>query len=108
MKRSQTKRVVKEKNPVGRPAILEAGKRVNVYLDGESLEIASELGAGNVSEGIRIALQQSRNSASKLEVFPDPSQIKHLTDTEVQFYRNNPIMFRNYLAQFLNEAIVKK
>lgn len=41
---------------VGRPAMLDDGKRVNVYLDGASLEIASRLGGGNVSEGIRRAL----------------------------------------------------
>lgn len=40
----------------GRPAELEGGRRVNVYLDVASLEIASRLGAGNVSEGIRKAL----------------------------------------------------
>lgn len=35
---------------------LEGGKRVNVYLDQASLSKAAELGAGNVSEGIRRAL----------------------------------------------------
>lgn len=39
-----------------RPAELDGGKRVNVYLDAPSLQRASELGNGNVSEGIRIAL----------------------------------------------------
>lgn len=41
----------------GRPAELEGGKRVNVYLDAESLSIAAEIGDGNVSEGIRSALK---------------------------------------------------
>lgn len=41
---------------VGRPAKLAGGKRVNVYLDASSLTRAAELGSGNVSEGIRIAL----------------------------------------------------
>ena len=40
----------------GRPSTLAGGKRVNVYLDTASLTRASELGSGNVSEGIRIAL----------------------------------------------------
>lgn len=40
----------------GRPAEIEGGKRVNVYLDAASLASAAELGGGNVSEGIRIAL----------------------------------------------------
>lgn len=42
----------------GRPREMDGGKRVNVYLDAESLERAAELGNGNVSEGIRIALQR--------------------------------------------------
>lgn len=45
------------RNP-GRPAALESGKRVNVYLDATSLERAATLGNGNVSEGIRIALNE--------------------------------------------------
>lgn len=40
----------------GRPAELTGGRRVNVYLDAASLQRASKLGKGNVSEGIRIAL----------------------------------------------------
>lgn len=41
---------------VGRPAEMSGGKRVNVYLDAESITIAERLGRGNVSEGIRRAL----------------------------------------------------
>ncbi len=41
----------------GRPAALEGGKRVQLYLDAASLEIAAQIGAGNVSEGVRKALQ---------------------------------------------------
>jgi hypothetical protein len=40
----------------GRPETLDGGKRVNVYLDAASLAKAAELGDGNVSEGIRLAL----------------------------------------------------
>lgn len=47
-------------NDPGRPAELTGGKRVNVYLDAGSLEKAAELGNGNVSEGIRIALQSAK------------------------------------------------
>lgn len=43
----------------GRPPEMEGGKRVNVYLDAESLEIASNLGNGNVSDGIRRALRRA-------------------------------------------------
>lgn len=42
---------------VGRPAEMAGGRRVNVYLDAESLKIAADLGNGNVSEGIRTALR---------------------------------------------------
>jgi hypothetical protein len=41
--------------PIGRPASV-GGKRVQVYLDDESIRIAKELGQENVSEGIRLAL----------------------------------------------------
>ena len=47
-----------EKRPVGRPAEV-GGKRVQVYLDAESLSIAAQLGNGNVSEGIRKALKKA-------------------------------------------------
>ena len=42
--------------PVGRPTDV-AGRNVNTYLDSESIAIASRLGDGNVSEGIRKALK---------------------------------------------------
>jgi len=41
---------------VGRPRLMEGGKRINIYLDSASLETAARLGGGNVSEGIRVAL----------------------------------------------------
>ena len=40
----------------GRPAELEGGKPIRVYLDAASIATASKLGAGNVSAGIRAAL----------------------------------------------------
>lgn len=46
----------------GRPSEMEGGKRVNVYLDAESLAIAAKL--GNVSEGIRKALAASQQAES--------------------------------------------
>lgn len=47
---------------VGRPAEMEGGKRVNLYLDAASLERAAKLGEGNVSEGVRRALAASAKS----------------------------------------------
>ena len=49
-----------EKRPVGRPSDV-GGKRVQVYLDAESLAIASKLGNGNVSDGIRKSLKQAHS-----------------------------------------------
>ena len=43
----------------GRPAVMSGGKKVNTYLDAESIEIATRLGNGNVSEGIRKALKKA-------------------------------------------------
>ena len=43
----------------GRPAEMDGGKRVNLYLDSESLSIAYKLGDGNYSAGVRKALKQS-------------------------------------------------
>lgn len=48
----------------GRPAEMDKGRRVNTYLDADSLAIAAKLGSGNVSEGIRIALKQSEKHSS--------------------------------------------
>ena len=44
---------------IGRPSEMEGGKAVKVYLDAESIAIATKLGNGNVSEGIRKALKQA-------------------------------------------------
>ena len=43
----------------GRPTELGDGKRLNVYLDSRSQETASRLGNGNLSLGIRLALDAS-------------------------------------------------
>lgn len=49
-------RLTSEKRPVGRPPAV-GGKRVQVYLDDDSLARAAQLGHGNVSDGIRQALK---------------------------------------------------
>lgn len=43
----------------GAPVRLLGGRRLNVYLDIETLTVAHGLGAGNVSEGIRRALRHA-------------------------------------------------
>lgn len=48
--------------PPGRPAEMRDGKRVNIYIDAECVEIASRLGHGNISLGIRTALKNHRNT----------------------------------------------
>ena len=55
---ADTKQEPQKKRTVGRPSEID-GKRVNVYLDAKSIEVAARLGGGNVSEGIRIALQRA-------------------------------------------------
>ena len=42
---------------IGRPEELSGGRKVNTYLDAESVAIAIRIGNGNVSEGIRKALK---------------------------------------------------
>lgn len=46
----------------GRPQEMADGKRVNVYLDGASLDAAERMGGGNVSAGIRQALALATKS----------------------------------------------
>lgn len=46
----------------GRPSEMFGGKKVNTYLDAESIAIATKLGNGNVSEGIRKALKQGSSN----------------------------------------------
>jgi len=52
------------KNPRGagrKPTIAkDGGKRINVYLDAESITLATKLGEGNVSLGIRKALHNNQ------------------------------------------------
>lgn len=45
------------KNKMSRPST--EGRRINVFLDAESIALAEQLGAGNISEGIRLALLQA-------------------------------------------------
>jgi len=44
------------KRSVGAPIKVKDGRKVNLYLDPRSLAIASEVGQGNISEGVRRAL----------------------------------------------------
>lgn len=49
----------------GRPVEI-GGKRINVYLDDTSIEVAKKLGNENVSDGIRKALAQTIEAENKL------------------------------------------
>jgi hypothetical protein len=49
--------VSESKHPGGRPTEVEGGRRMNLYLDRESVQTAKEIGNGNMSEGIRGALR---------------------------------------------------
>ena len=61
------RKVVAALGMAGRPSEMEGGKRVNVYLDAESLAIAAKLGNGNVSDGIRKALKRRRHLVANEE-----------------------------------------
>ena len=52
----------------GRLPFLIGGRRVNVYLDSASLQRALQLGNGNLSEGIRVALERSELIATDREL----------------------------------------
>jgi hypothetical protein len=62
--------MTKSKRPVGRPPELIESRRVHICLDKQSYEIAEELGEGNVSAGIREALEFTHN-----HLFPDQSNL---------------------------------
>lgn len=53
---------------MSRPKTLQGARRSAVYLDERSRSLARELGAGNVSEGIRIALAAEINRRSAARV----------------------------------------
>ena len=55
--------------PVGRPPEIDAGRRVQVYLDAASLRIAARLGGGNTSAGIRAALAAHNRAANNPKRF---------------------------------------
>lgn len=43
----------KEKRPVGAPPKMKDGRKMHVYLDAATIELAGRVGGGNVSEGLR-------------------------------------------------------
>jgi hypothetical protein len=53
-----------EKRPPGRPAEIDEGRAVNVWLDAPSIKRAMSLGSGNISAGIRRALELAAKSVS--------------------------------------------
>ena len=46
----------------GRPPFLTDGHRVNLYLSHEHIAIAMEIGQGNKSEGVRLALELAKKA----------------------------------------------
>lgn len=49
--------VEKQFMPVGRPKYLNNGRKIQVYLDEESLASATRIGGGNISAGVRAAIK---------------------------------------------------
>lgn len=54
--------LISHPKPKGFQKQMDEGKRVNVYLDAETLAAAKKLGNGNTSEGIRTALKKLAQS----------------------------------------------
>lgn len=56
--------MAKRKNApgAGRPPFLTEGQRVNLYLSDEYIAIALEIGKGNKSEGVRLALEMAKKN----------------------------------------------
>lgn len=58
--------------PQGRPRIVPAdGKRITITLNAASYEKARNLGAGNISAGIRIAVERGLQVSAQLEPQPE-------------------------------------
>ena len=57
---------------LGQPPKMAGGRRVNVYLGTEALEQARKIGQGNVSEGLRKALDASGSPPIKRISLPRP------------------------------------
>ena len=58
----------------GRPARMNNGGRINVYLDEASISTACKLGGGNVSEGIRKALAAMHDNAPSADESITPAE----------------------------------
>ena len=56
--------MAKRKNApgAGRPRILKGGDRFNLYLSDEYIAIALEIGKGNKSDGVRLALEMAKKN----------------------------------------------
>lgn len=54
----------KQKRPVGAPPKMKDGRKMHVYLDAATIEIAQRLGDGNISEGIRKAVAAYKDESS--------------------------------------------
>jgi hypothetical protein len=53
-----------EKRSPGRPPEIDEGRAVNVWLDAPSIKRAMALGGGNISAGIRRALELAAKTGS--------------------------------------------
>ena len=51
--------MVTGKKPIGPPRQMEDGRKISVYLTDALIEKAKELGGGNLSAGVRKALEQA-------------------------------------------------
>jgi hypothetical protein len=68
----------------GRPAELEDGKRTNVYLDSDAVEVAKQVGDGNLSLGLRRALEKLRPAT--IETVIERIRSLHIFNTDVRLF----------------------
>lgn len=54
-----------KRKPAGRPVTMKNGRRVNVYLDDSTVKRAKKIGGGNLSEGIRLAVQNATDTEGR-------------------------------------------
>lgn len=48
----------KTNNPNGRPKLFNDGKRRNIYMSDADWQFLTELGSGNASQGLRVAIDK--------------------------------------------------
>lgn len=75
---------IDEPNGPGRPTELEDGKRTNVYLDSDAVEVAKQVGDGNLSLGVRRALEKFRPTT--IETVIERIRTRHIFNADMSLF----------------------